>query len=146
MKLSKILFMVFIVVLIPALNNYSQPISRLIDEGDRYYKQFNNEKALEVFKKAEKIDATNFELLWRLSRTYVELAEKMPTENGDQKDAQLVVYQKGLEYAEKAVNKDPNSSATEVDFAVSGYNFGTYSSGISKVEFIDVDNYPITTD
>ena len=52
MKLSKILFMVFIVVLIPALNNYSQPISRLIDEGDRYYKQFNNEKALEVFKKA----------------------------------------------------------------------------------------------
>ena len=108
---NKFFLLIFILMLTSLIRMSAQSIDALLDEGEKYYKQFNNEKALEVFKKAEKIDATNFELLWRLSRTYVELAEKMPTENGDQKDAQLVVYQKGLEYAEKAVNKDPNSSA-----------------------------------
>jgi len=66
MKLSKILFMVFFVVLLPILKNYSQPVNHLIDEGDRYYKEFNNEKALEVFKNAERTDPNNFEILWRI--------------------------------------------------------------------------------
>jgi len=110
MKLTKILFMVLFVVLLPALNNYSQPISHLIDEGDKYYKQFNNEKALEVFKNAEKTDPNNFEILWRISRSLVEIAEKMPENTGEQKDEQVATYQKGLEYADKAVNIEPDNS------------------------------------
>ena len=68
------------------------------------------DEALEIFKKAEKIDNNNFEILWRLSRTYVEIAEKMPSGTSEQEKAQLDVYQIGLEYAEKAVKKDPDNS------------------------------------
>jgi len=110
MKSSKRFFLFLFIVVTPVLRVSAQSIEALLDEGEKYYKQFDNEKALEAFKKAEKIDANNFEVLWRLSRTYVELAEKMPTNSGDQKDAQLAVYQQGLDYADKAVNKDPNNS------------------------------------
>jgi tetratricopeptide (TPR) repeat protein len=110
MRLSKTLFMFFIVLLLPVSNIFSQPISHLIDEGDRYYKQFNNEKALEVFKNAEKTDPNNFEILWRISRSLVEIAEKMPANSGEQKDVQLATFQKGFEYADKAVNIEPDNS------------------------------------
>jgi len=110
MKLSKIFFLVFIIVLLPLINIISQPINQLIEEGDKYYKQFNNEKALEVFKNAENKYPNNFEILWRISRSLVEIAEKMPETTSEQKDAQVATYQTGLEYAEKAVSKDPNNS------------------------------------
>ena len=101
---------VFLLILLTGSNFYSQQVNQLIDEGDKYYQQFDNEKALDIFKKAEKIDPNNFEVLWRLSRTYVEIAEKMPNSTSDQEKAQLNEYQLGLDYANKAVTKDPNNS------------------------------------
>ena len=88
----------------------AQSVTDIINEVDNYSKQFNNEKALTAIQKAEKIDPNNFEVLWRLSRTYVDLAEKMPSSTSEQKDAQLAVYQKALDYSDKAIKKDPNSS------------------------------------
>jgi len=105
-----LLQVLFLLLLLPLAKTISQSESQLIDEGEKYYQQFNNEKALEIFKKAEKIDNNNFEILWRLSRTYVEIAEKMPSGTSEQEKAQLDVYQIGLEYAEKAVKKDPDNS------------------------------------
>jgi tetratricopeptide (TPR) repeat protein len=110
MKSAKRYFLLLFIFASPLLRVSAQSIDALLDEGEKYYKQFNNEKALEVFKKAEKIDANNFEVLWRLSRTYVEIADKMPVSTSEQKDAQLAEYQKGYEYADKAIKKDPNSS------------------------------------
>lgn len=100
----------FLILILSSSKMYSQTLDQLLDEGEKYYKQFNNEKALEEFKKAEKIDANNFEVLWRLSRTYVEIAEKMPASTSEQKDAQLGTYQKALEYADKAIKKDGGNS------------------------------------
>lgn len=110
MKSAKRFSLLLFILLSPLLRINAQTVDALIDEGEKYYKQFNNEKALEAFKKAEQIDANNFEVLWRISRTYVELAEKMPASTSEQKDAQLAVFQKGLEYADKAIQKNPNSS------------------------------------
>jgi len=48
----------------------------------KYYKEFNNEKEFGVvLQKAEKIDANNLEVIWRLSRVYVDIGEKMPASN-----------------------------------------------------------------
>jgi len=132
MKLSKTLFMFFIVLLLPVANIYFQPINQLIDEGDKYYKQFNNEKALEVFKKAEKTDPNNFEIFWRISRSLVEIAEKMPESTGEQKDAQLATFKKGLEYADKAVNKDPGNSIGYLRRAIANGRIALYK-GIFSV-------------
>jgi tetratricopeptide (TPR) repeat protein len=110
MKLSKILFGVFFIIFLPLFKIFPQPINDLLDEGDRYYKQFNNEKALEIFKNADNKYPDNFEILWRMSRSLVEIAEKLPASTSEQKDEQLGEYQKGFEYADRAVKKDPNNS------------------------------------
>ena len=105
-------FYFFFIFLITAfLRVNAQSLDALLEEGEKYYKQFNNEKALEVFKKAEKIDANNAEVLWKLSRTYVDIADRMPTSTGEQEDAQLAVFQKALDYADKSVKQKPDLSA-----------------------------------
>ena len=90
---------------------FPQSVDELIKEGDDYsMKEFNNQKALETFLKAEKLDADNPEILWRISRSYVDIAEHMPGSSDDQKDAQLVKYQLASDYAEKAIKAAPNAS------------------------------------
>jgi tetratricopeptide (TPR) repeat protein len=109
-QISKTLLAIFLVIIIFSPKVYSQSVDKLMDEVDEYYKQFNNEKALEVLKKAEKSEPNNFEVIWRMSRTLVDLAEKMPTSTSQQEDAQIATYQKALEYAEKAVKTNGTSS------------------------------------
>lgn len=89
----------------------AQSITSLIDEAEKYYKEFNNEKILEVLKKAEKIDPNNFDVLWMLSRTYVDIADKMPKSTSEQEKAQLKVFETALEYADKAIKVDGSKSA-----------------------------------
>jgi tetratricopeptide (TPR) repeat protein len=109
-KNQSIILVVFLLLILSSSKIISQSVDQLVSDCDKYYKQFDNEKALDVMKKAEKIDGNNFEVLWRLSRTYVDIAEKMPSSTSDQENAQIEVYQKGLDYADKAVKKDPNNS------------------------------------
>jgi tetratricopeptide (TPR) repeat protein len=106
-KISKSLLILF---LIPMLLTFAQTIDQTIANVDNFYKQFENEKALDLLKKAEKTDTDNFEIIWRISRTYVDIAERMPTSTSEQEDAQIATYQKALEYAEKAVKLQPNNS------------------------------------
>lgn len=105
------LFLLFILVLFSNLKTGAQSVDALLDDGEKYYKQFNNEKALEVYKKAEKMDPNNFEVLWHLSRTYVDIADKMPNSSKEQENAQLGVYQTALDYADKSVKLKPDQAA-----------------------------------
>ncbi|MCX7876765.1 MAG: hypothetical protein N2321_11470 [Melioribacteraceae bacterium] len=89
----------------------AQSVSTLIDEAEKYYKEFNNEKILDALKKAEKIDPKNFDVLWMLSRTYVDIADKMPKSTSEQEQAQLKMYETALDYANKAINVDGTKSA-----------------------------------
>ncbi|MEW6196877.1 MAG: tetratricopeptide repeat protein [Bacteroidota bacterium] len=110
--MKKISFYAIAALFLFSLQSKAQTVDQLIEEGDKYYSQFNNEKALEVFTKAEKIDPDNWEILWRLSRTYVDIGDRMPTSTDEQEEAQLATFQKALEYADKAVKQGPNQSAT----------------------------------
>ncbi len=101
----------FIFLLFSYININAQTLDALIEEGEKYYYQFNNEKALEVFKKAEKIDVNNFEALWKLSRTYVDIADHMPTSTDEQENAQLATFQKAFEYADQASKQKPDQAA-----------------------------------
>jgi len=108
-RTNKYFFFIFLITSL--IRVHAQSLDALFEEGEKYYKQFNNEKALEVFKKAEKIDANNSEVLWKLSRTYVDIADRMPSSTGEQEDAQLAVFQKALDYADKSVKLKPDLSA-----------------------------------
>ena len=107
---SKTLLAFFLALLFLSSNLLAQSVDQLITDVDNYYKQFNNDKALETAKKAEKLDPDNFEVIWRVSRAYVDVAEKMPSSTSQQEDAQLAVYQKALEYADKAIKINGSSS------------------------------------
>ena len=109
---------------IPALlilftvSTYSQTLQELLDQGDNFYKQFNNEKALEVYKKADKMYPANWEVIWRISRAYVDIGEHMPNSTGDQEDEQVKIYQTALAWADSSVKLEPKKSLSYLRRAI----------------------------
>ncbi|HTX19253.1 MAG TPA: hypothetical protein VMG34_11390 [Bacteroidota bacterium] len=79
--------------------------------GDSFSTQtFENQKALDAFMKAYQSDPNNYEILWRLSRTYVDIGEHYPVGNDEEKQRVLETYQKALDFAEAAVKANPNGT------------------------------------
>lgn len=57
----------------------SQSVADLVVEADGYSTvSFENQKALDKLLQAEKMDANNFGVLWRISRSYVDIGEHLP--------------------------------------------------------------------
>ncbi|MCL5031478.1 MAG: hypothetical protein M1480_20945 [Bacteroidetes bacterium] len=114
------LFFLSLVISITISNlTFGQKLEELLKQGDDYLDvSFDNQKALDVFQKADKQFPNNWEVNWRLSRVYVYLAERMPESTSAQKDAQLAVYQKAYDYADKAVKLAPEKSITYVRRAI----------------------------
>ena len=83
----------------------------LLAEGEEYAtKMFDNRRALEKFEEAVRLAPNNYEVLWHLSRTYVDIGEHLPTKTDAEKQEQLAWYEKSLEYAERAVVVNPSGS------------------------------------
>lgn len=106
------------VLILFTLSIYSQTLQELLDQGDNFYKQFDNEKALEVYKKADKMHPANWETIWRMSRAYVDIGEHMPNSTGDQEDEQVKVYKKALALADSAVKLEPKKSLSYLRRAI----------------------------
>jgi tetratricopeptide (TPR) repeat protein len=92
----------------------SQTVEELISQGDRAVEEFDSRKALDIYLKADKISPQNWQVLWRISRSYVDIAEHMPSETGDQEDAQYAEFEKALSYAENTVKLAPDQSVSYV--------------------------------
>jgi len=112
------------ILFIPALlilfsvSNYSQSLQELIDLGDNHYKLFNNEKALEVYKKADKMYPATWEIIWRMSRAYVDIGEHMPNSTGKQEDEQIKIYEVALAWADSSVKLEPKKSLSYLRRAI----------------------------
>jgi FimV-like protein len=89
----------------------ADPVAQLIAEGDNFSeKQFDNQKALEKLLEADKLYPNNDEVLWRISRSYVDIGEHFASGTDEEKELQLQTYQKALDYANKAVTVNPKNS------------------------------------
>jgi len=89
----------------------SSRVQQLLAEGDGYAEQtFDNQMALQRYQAAIALEPNNFEVLWRISRAYVDIGEHMPANTDEEKSKQLETYQKALEFAEKAVVANSNGS------------------------------------
>ena len=53
-------------------------LMNLLKQGDQYVAEFNHQKALDTYNQADKLSPNNWDVLWRISRAYVDLGEKMP--------------------------------------------------------------------
>lgn len=84
---------------------------RLIEEGDEYAeKLFDNQKALQKYQEAFCREPANYEVLWRMSRTLVDIGEHLPSTTETEKQAQLKMYEEALHYAQKAIEANPRGS------------------------------------
>jgi tetratricopeptide (TPR) repeat protein len=92
---------------------FPQSLDELLKQGDAYLdSEFDLNKAIDAYQKANKLYPDSWEVDWRLSRTYVYAAEQMPDQTGEQKDAQLAEYQKAYDLADKAVKLEPDQAIT----------------------------------
>ncbi len=89
----------------------STHVGMLLAQADDYaQRQFDNQKALALYAEALVLESGNDEILWRISRAYVDIAEHMPVGDEEEKEKQLLMYEKALEFANKSVETNPNSS------------------------------------
>lgn len=93
-------------------------LEKLIDEGDKYIEEFNNQAALDTYLKADKLYPNNWEVLWRISRANVNIGVHMPDKTSEQKDAQLLIFQKAFDYADRSVKLAPDKSIPYVRRAI----------------------------
>jgi len=77
----------------------------LIAKGDVAYKKFDNKAALKYYSAALETEPRNYEAAWKSARAYVDVGEKL----SNTKERRFY-YEKGYEYAQKAVAANPNGS------------------------------------
>ena len=138
MKLPKCFLLAAIVLISLFFNDvvHGQSMDDLLNKGDNCLdNEFNNQKALETYQAADKQYPNNWEVYWRLSRTYVYIAEKMPDNTSELKDAQLAVYQKSYDYANKAVMLAPDKSVAYLRRAIANGRIALFK-GIFSVSGI----------
>lgn len=121
--------------------SFAQSLEELLKEGDNYVAQFDNQKALEVYQKADHLYPNNWEVYWRLSRAYVDIGEHLPDKTDKEKDTQLEYYKKAFDYADKAVKLAPTQSITYVRRAIASGRIALFEGVFSAVGTVkDVKN------
>ena len=96
-----------------SINIFSQSLDVLLSESDSLATEaFDNQKSLQVIEKADSLYPDNWEVQWRLSRSYVDIAEHLPGETDEEKEKQEELYKKALQYAESAVELAPEEAVT----------------------------------
>jgi tetratricopeptide (TPR) repeat protein len=129
LQLTSILFF----VMFGANISFAQTVDELLKQGDQFVAEFQNQKALDTYLKAEKIAPNNWEVLWRISRAYVDLGEKMPEKTDAQKDEQEKVYNKAFDYANKSVKNGSGQSITYVRRAIANGRIALFQGVFSAV-------------
>ncbi|MDT3695600.1 MAG: tetratricopeptide repeat protein [Ignavibacterium sp.] len=128
-----LLFFLFLIVIGATVITSAQTVDELLSEGDGYVEKFDNPNALETYLKAEKIAPNNWEVLWRISRAYVDIGEKMPDKTDAQKDEREKTYKKALEYADKSVKLAPGQSITYVRRAIANGRIALFEGVFSAI-------------
>ena len=108
----------FILLTLLAGKSNCQSVTELIEEGDKYNTEFNHQKSLETYQKVDKLSPANWEILWRMSRALVDIANKMPQESNAQEEAKLKKYKESFIYADSSVKLAPDQSVTYVRRAI----------------------------
>lgn len=115
----------------------AQELDTLLAEGDRYYKEFNNEKALEIYKKADVKYPDNWRVLWRISRAHVDIGEHMPATTDEQQEAQIERYNLAYEYADRAVQLAPDQSLPYLRRAIASGRVALFKGVFSVADVVN---------
>ena len=97
----------------------AQTAAEHIQAGDQAYAQFDDQKALQHYQEALKLDAGNYEALWKASRALVDIADVIPATDKDIKENQKKLYTEATALAKKAVDANPNDTWGHFQLAAS---------------------------
>lgn len=111
----------------------AQSLEELMQEGDNYYKEFNHQSALETYLIADSLYPGNWVLMWKMSRAYVDLAEKMPQETGKEEDVKKLEFDKALFYADSSVKLAPNEAEAYVRKAIASGKIALFEGIFSSI-------------
>lgn len=138
--LTKFYLLALVVVL--SILSYAQSFDEMMQVGDNYYKEFNHKAALDAYLKADSLYPANWVLMWKISRAYVDLAEKMPENTGEEEDAKEKEFEKALFYADSSVKLAPDEAETYVRRAIANGKLALFAgifSAIGKVNDVKDD-------
>jgi tetratricopeptide (TPR) repeat protein len=102
-----------------AIAGYGQTAADHIKAGDEAYAQFEDQKALEHYLEALKVEPNNYEALWKTSRANVDIADVIPATDKNVKDRQMKLYTDATAYAKKAIAANPNDTWGHFQFTAS---------------------------
>lgn len=89
---------------------FAQTAAEHIQAGDQAYAQFDDQKALEHYSEALKLEPANYEALWKTSRAMVDIADVIPATDKDIKARQMKMYTEATALAKKAIAANPNDT------------------------------------
>jgi tetratricopeptide (TPR) repeat protein len=108
-------------LLVASASLSSQTAADRIRQGDEYYSQFNDAKALEEYLAAAQAEPENYEALWKTSRAYFDLGDTMEPQDKAALEKQRKLFTDSLSYARRAVRANANDTW--------GYFFRSASQG-----------------
>ena len=116
----------------------------LVRSGDERWRQFDNKGALALYQQALRRDSANADILWRISRAYVDIGEHLPVSTDEEEEKQLQTYEMAAEYAYRAVQSDSRSSMAYTRRAIANGRIALFrgiweSLGMVKDTRADVD-------
>jgi len=135
--MKRTVFLSAVILLFSSSILFAQTLEEYIAKGDSLYHAFNNESALKVFQEADTKYPDNWEIKWRLSRTYTDIGEHMPAETGDEEDNQLATYETAVEYANKAIELAPDKSVTYLRRAIANGRIALFKGVFSVGAVVD---------
>jgi tetratricopeptide (TPR) repeat protein len=136
MKISTF-FLVLYFSLIFSCNYFAQTAEELIQQGDKYNTEFQHQKSLEAYQQADKIKPGDWEIMWRISRAMVDLANKMPETTDEQKDAKYNKYKKSFVFADSAVKLASDQSVTYLRRAIVNGRIALFEGVFSAIGLVD---------
>ncbi|MEI7812894.1 MAG: tetratricopeptide repeat protein [Ignavibacteria bacterium] len=140
-KKYTLLALVFSLIIIctgsPKAQN-QQNLKELLQQGDKLAeKQFDNNGALDKYMAADKINPGNWEIYWRISRSYVDIADELPASSDIQKAERQAEYQAAFDYADKAVRLAPDKSVTYLRRAIANGKIALFKGIFSVIGIVN---------
>jgi tetratricopeptide (TPR) repeat protein len=99
-----------------------------IREGDSAYKNFDNASALASYRRAVDIDSSNYEVLWKLARAYVDVGTSLS------KNQQLQYYVFSEKLARRCATLHPDSAEGHFFLAVTLGRMALHQGGKRKIQ------------
>ncbi|MFC2091808.1 hypothetical protein ACFLTD_03460 [Elusimicrobiota bacterium] len=103
-------------------------MNEYVRAGDEFNTQFNHKKSLENYLKANELFEDNYEVLWKLSRTFERLGY-----NSVDDTAIEINYEKAMEYAQKATAINPDGYEGHFRLAAASGRMALLKGGKTKV-------------